>query len=402
MQTVARGILPLALAWGAATVALYLLVARPFPGAADFYPRWFGIRALVVDGRDPYSVGVTVDIQRGVYGRPAAPNEDQVAFAYPLHLTWPLAVLAPLPYAWAQAAWQALLLVAVAGGTVWLARRETAGQIPLIGLAALIVWAIGWYPVGRGLALGQIALLSGLLVIVGVAALPAASARRSGIALALATIKPQVSLLWAIGVVVWSVRRRSRLPAWLVGALVTVSIPAFALVPAWPAELLTAIAAYGRYTRLAYGTDSALGLLLAPLGEASGIANAVLTACLVLALAAWWIRSIAVPSPHRGLGLATTLATLVLIPAQGTPAQVLLLPVFVRWLCRADWPLAARIVVGGLVLTLPWWLFFATERRLIEHPAQYWVLPAVAVTMSLLPPPSLLRTARRDSRIVTQ
>ncbi|HJX38843.1 MAG TPA: hypothetical protein VJ714_09590, partial [Anaerolineae bacterium] len=54
----------------AAIIVTYLLlVYRTYqtftsqvPGGNDFYPRWRGARALIVEGRDPYSADVTLQI----------------------------------------------------------------------------------------------------------------------------------------------------------------------------------------------------------------------------------------------------------------------------------------------------------------------------------------------------
>ncbi|MEJ2211761.1 MAG: hypothetical protein P8129_22375, partial [Anaerolineae bacterium] len=56
-----------------------------YPGANDFYSRWVGGCTLLREGLNPYSDEVTLRIQQGMYGRPALPDEDQVAFAYPLY-----------------------------------------------------------------------------------------------------------------------------------------------------------------------------------------------------------------------------------------------------------------------------------------------------------------------------
>ena len=67
----------------------------------DFHTPWLGLRAMLRDGANPYSHEVTLAIQQQRYGRAAHPDEDQLAFAYPLHLmalVGPVALL-PLPVA---------------------------------------------------------------------------------------------------------------------------------------------------------------------------------------------------------------------------------------------------------------------------------------------------------------
>jgi len=86
------------LAYGA-----YSVFTSQIPSGNDFYPRWRGTRALLLEGKDPYSEEVTLETQKGMCGRPARGNEDQVAFAYPLYVSLFILPLAFLPYPQAQA-----------------------------------------------------------------------------------------------------------------------------------------------------------------------------------------------------------------------------------------------------------------------------------------------------------
>ena len=71
--------------WGVGIWSTYTLFTMLHTGGNDFYPRWVGGCALLREGLNPYSEAVTLRIQEGMYGRPAWPDEDQVAFAYPLY-----------------------------------------------------------------------------------------------------------------------------------------------------------------------------------------------------------------------------------------------------------------------------------------------------------------------------
>lgn len=85
------------LAYGA-----YSLFTSQVPSSNDFYSRWRGTRALLLEGKDPYSEEVTLEIQKGMYEPPARGDEDRVAFAYPLYVSLfilPLAFSAGLGYA---------------------------------------------------------------------------------------------------------------------------------------------------------------------------------------------------------------------------------------------------------------------------------------------------------------
>lgn len=81
---------------------IYSLFTSQIPSGNDFYSRWRGTRALLLEGKDPYSEEVTLEIQKGMFGRPARGDEDRVAFAYPLYVSLfilPLAFSAGLGYA---------------------------------------------------------------------------------------------------------------------------------------------------------------------------------------------------------------------------------------------------------------------------------------------------------------
>ena len=75
----------------------------PIGNNSDLYPRWLGAREALLNHRDPYSVEVTREIQRGFYGRyldsanPSDPK-DQAAFAYPLYVIFLLAPFVHLPF----------------------------------------------------------------------------------------------------------------------------------------------------------------------------------------------------------------------------------------------------------------------------------------------------------------
>ena len=71
---------------------------RPRGNLSDLYPRWLGARELLLHHRNPYGDDISLEIQKGYYGRaldPANPNDpkDQQGFAYPVYVVF---LLAPL------------------------------------------------------------------------------------------------------------------------------------------------------------------------------------------------------------------------------------------------------------------------------------------------------------------
>ena len=52
---------------------------RPRGNLSDLYPRWLGARELLLHHRNPYSADITIEIQKGYYGRaldPARPRRS--------------------------------------------------------------------------------------------------------------------------------------------------------------------------------------------------------------------------------------------------------------------------------------------------------------------------------------
>jgi hypothetical protein len=159
-------------------------------GANDFFSRWMGARALFLRGENPYSDTVTREIQLAMYGRLAQPDEDQVAFAYPLYAAFIVAPLVGLTYAQAQALWMALLVVLVVSGALLWGQLNRLAWTPAT-FAIFLLSVLLFYPTVRGVFLGQYALVSFFLLILAFAAIAARYDLLGGALIALATIKPQ-------------------------------------------------------------------------------------------------------------------------------------------------------------------------------------------------------------------
>ena len=241
------------IAWG-----LYTSVTTVVPGANDFYQRWNGAQVFWLHGTDPYSVPVSQQAELFLYGHPYDPNpaldEYPGDFLYPFHLVFVLAPLVNLPYAWASAIWLALIAVGTGAVFILLAAYFSWRLKPLL-LAAGLLWALSFYPVMRGLFLGQVGVFSVYLQLVGLWALSRRQPRwdaAAGLLLALSTVKPQLGLLLIPFLILWALRN-SRW--WFVaGFLVSMAlllIPAFALEPRWLGEWLAQAGAYTGYTRAA-------------------------------------------------------------------------------------------------------------------------------------------------------
>src|SRR5690349_20525374 len=85
----ASWIYTLIVVWPTVGRAATAVDATSGPYQSDLYETWLGTHALFREGRDPYSPGVTADIQRGFYGHALTPDDpikDLLQFVYPLYI----------------------------------------------------------------------------------------------------------------------------------------------------------------------------------------------------------------------------------------------------------------------------------------------------------------------------
>ena len=76
----------------------------------DFFDFYTASQAAYKDGISPYSEEVELRNQLGLYGRPAKPGENLMAFNYPPYALFFFYPLAFLPIKWAQSIWLSFLL----------------------------------------------------------------------------------------------------------------------------------------------------------------------------------------------------------------------------------------------------------------------------------------------------
>jgi hypothetical protein len=225
-------------------VGLKLLVTSAISFGADFSIYWQAGRAIVLRGVSPYAESTTQLIQQGIYGRLAHAGEDQVRYAYPPYSLLIIFPSAFLTYPWAQAYWMAVNLVLIYSAILSQSKR-------------LPVWWIGtlvfFYPISRGVILGQFALMLGACLIFLYALLnqkspSPASLWGAGILMAWAAMKPHLTGLVLLFYLLDSIRRRR----WVVlyglaaGCLLFAGI-SWLLVPTWVTDWIHLIRDYVGY-----------------------------------------------------------------------------------------------------------------------------------------------------------
>ena len=365
----------------------------PRGNLSDLYPRWLGARELLWHGRNPYSAEVTREIQLGYYGRVLTaddPIKDQQGFAYPLYVVFLLAPLTGFAFSAVQGlfGWGLLALTA-ASVPLWLRALGWRPGAPAVLAGALL--AAGSWPAQQAWALEQLtALVAALLAAAAYCLARGATAGAggrgpgagdqetgagtqhatrthssflwyvaAGALLAVATIKPQLTMLLGAGLALWVVSRwRARQGvAWGFGGMLALLLGgSLLLMPGWPGEFRTALAAYQDYTAGRSILDFFSRILLERIAPA---AVAPVTAGLALALvgaagAIWWQARRAAPGgPVFARALAATLAiTLLIIPTWAPYNQLLLIP-GMALLVRERAALWALGRWGGRALWLP-------------------------------------------------
>jgi len=330
----------------------------PRGNLSDLYPRWVGTRELLLHGRDPYSAEVTREIQIGYYGQAvdnARPNfpKDQQGFAYPLYVVFLLAPTIKIPFAILRVFFRLLLLVlAVASVPLWI--RALGLQIRRITVAIIVVLLLGSFAVGQGLYLDQLTLLVCFLIAAACAALASGMLLLAGILLAVATIKPQITLpvlawfaLWAISD--WGRRRR-----FLLGFAATMMVllaGAEWLLPGWFGRWRGAVHAYFVYT-------NARSLVEVLLGRHSGLLACAAIMAFV-AVTCWLVRREPAASQGFNIGLLVVLAADLLIkPTFPLYDGIVLLPVILwlwtRWEVIREQSRPARFLYWVSVFLVAW------------------------------------------------
>jgi len=229
----------------------------PRGNLSDLYPRWLGARELLIHQRDPYSREVTLDIQKGFWGRPIDPRNpndptDEVRFAYPLYVVFLIAPTVNWLFESVQT-WYMAIAAAVSIISVWCWWRVFAESGSALWIVVTSTLLLGSYPVVQGLHSQQLVLLVAALIAGSIAATAAGAFWAAGVMLALATIKPQVTLAIAAWLLLWSASKWRERKALCLSFLATMTVllaSSELLLPGWFWKWREALSAYMRYAPL--------------------------------------------------------------------------------------------------------------------------------------------------------
>lgn len=301
---------------------------------SDLYPQWFAAREVLLHRRDPYSAEVTAEIQTAFYGRPLDPLNssdpaDKEAFVYPLYVVFLLAPTVTTSFATVAEIFRWLVLFAIAASVpLWM--RAVGYRVGMLLAISGMLLAVSSSPAINEYHQQNLTALTVLLLAGAVAAAARKWFSLSGLLLALATIKPQLSALVIAYMLLWAVShwaQRKRLIGSFVAALGILWAGSEAISPHWERGFVIALREY-----LRYGRDPSILQVLFP-APAADLATAALLVALVLVC--WKARNAPVGSEDFGWALAWVVTvTLTIVPKTAAYNQLLLIPALLLLLAQ--------------------------------------------------------------------
>lgn len=327
---------------------LQVTTSQVWVNRSDLYPRWYGVKALLVQHRNPYDDQVVREIQEGFYGVSLErwPDLDQERFAYPLYVIWILGPFVFLPFLAVRILFTVLLLACGIGMVRIWSWFEPVPKSELIAATCLFLFS---WPAVYSLGLTQLSLLVAFLMLLGAAGVLRGYQLLAGAVLALATIKPQLSAVLILWLAVWAlshIRERWKLLLSFFLSMLVLLGGAEVLMPGWVGAWWREIFLYRSYTGQRF-------LLQYWVGNRTGL---ILTAAMTVfvAIQLWKLRRISEHSPDFAYAIALTFGfTVAVLPAIAWNSynQVLLLP-SIWWLVIHARPMWSRSRSFRLILVV--------------------------------------------------
>lgn len=297
---------------------------------ADFYVYWRAGRVFLLENSDPYGPETMLEIQMGIYGQPAGPDNDPLAFNYP---PYAFAVLLPnllMEYGWAQAFWMAFHLTSILA--VFFLMFPNLPKPVLISIPFVYNYAFG-------IIIGPFSVLISLILIIFCVYFLIRKEKDariqiiSGMLLAWATCKPQFIWLYMIFVLLYCFRNRllplliAFFASWLLMMLVC-----FLIQPDWMVNWLHQINSYACYTQWNRAIYAPLSVLIPTISWDSvnhaylpvNVVSMVFTAYL---FSRWWQKQIHDFTMFTWLAFSTYL----LLPNNSSGDQLALLIPLLVW-----------------------------------------------------------------------
>ena len=358
----------------------------------DFYQVWLAARESLRNSRDPYSPEMTREIQTGLFGRPldaTRPSDpiDRRVFPYPAFtglLFWPAAEF-PFPLVRAVVVCLLALLTIV---TVMLWVRALHWRIGGKWIALILLLSLSSYPALEGLYSAQLGLLVAFLLAAAILTIQSGHFFFAGFLLALTTIKPHVTALVILYLLLWSLhswRQRWRLLVGFFSTLALLTLAALVVFPHWIPSWMQTVLAARHYTQPPVLAE-VLTSLLGP--HRAGPATLILTAVFIAiaSLLAWRNRTAAANSLTFWitLSLLLTITTITILRGLAIYDHLIMLPAILllfrdrNELAEAGPVPRILLLVAALLLFWPWLSAFAL---LVLRP---WLAPSIFNSNAIL------------------
>jgi hypothetical protein len=348
------------------------------PGGADSVPRWLGTKAFFYEGISPYSNIVSERSQIFITGRLAEGKEDRQLFVYPFYV-----VIFYLPFIWlpfnvARAIWMVLTELSIIGITIFSIKLyKWNPPVWLLGIS--IGLSLLMYNSIRTIILWQMAGLVAFLIIFSIWALKEKKDVLAGIAMALATIKPQMVFLILPLLVIWTLRYRRRFVISLSITLIILIGISFVIEPTWVSLMLKQIKDYPDYTI----TPSILFIFsgLFPVGL-----NIIIRWLLFITLFGWMLwewKIVFFEKLNIDYAIALSLLiTNIIIIRTATTNYLMMLPVFfyIFSIAEKEYSKLSYLPVLGMELTYffgAWIIFALTVNKGVETWPGYFPMPVL-------------------------
>gem|GEM_PF-3018688 len=330
-------------------VPSYQLLVEPRGQAFDLFWIWAGGRAILT-GQNPYGLETTRIIQLGVFNKIIPPHQYQHGFPHPAHIAFVLLPFIVTPFSWSILSWISLqiplfMVILLLGFQVlnWSIRPALLFLLTLLTLLGFR------YPINV-YVLGQLIFFVLLCFLLSIWLFQRDHPRWAAVVLALATIRPDLSLL-AIILAFIMVRKSPYRHEFIITLLATGVI--FTLVPAlfigfWPLTWINALQSYGENPFATWPPEL--------------LSSTAAIIALLIAVSIWTGRYIVLgwhnpTSFHQSLMVsAVALFGLIIFPQTGSYTLTFaLIPafIFLRYANGSPW---LQIIIAASLL-MPWLYF---------------------------------------------
>lgn len=342
------------LAVGFITGSFYLSYHVMTQGSTDLYPTWKAAQLFWKQGVNPYDERIGQESQQQIYGRPAREGEDEFQFVYPFYSILHLGPLAFFNFQLAAGIYIEILLIGMLVALTLTLDAVRWLPSPAVLAVLLLFTLLGYFTV-RGLLLAQPGLLVYIFQVVTLWGIFKKRDTLAGVALALTTLKPQISFLIVPLVLLWAfVAQRRRLIAAFAGGFVGLMAISFVLEPAWFGDWLERVTGYAGYAET-YSTT----YILADIFPFDSGLYVIFSGLLLAGMFYFWKRLLwdGYLNELPWVFFLTATVTLLIAPRTATTSYVMLYPVlYITAMLMSRKKQAGRIWIGGLGLLIGYWL----------------------------------------------